>query len=64
MPTRRVIKSVLDGFLGTYVSRYSDFGGYWLLGQVLDDLDGLEIDLLASVASDARDARSFAVRLA
>ena len=38
--------SVLHGFLGTFVSRYSDFRGYWLLGQLEPLLEGWEVDLL------------------
>ena len=36
MPTRRVIKSVLHNFLGTYTSRYSDYNGYWLFGFMVE----------------------------
>ncbi len=35
---RRIIKAVLDNFLGTYTSRYSDFHGYWLFGFLVKDL--------------------------
>ena len=35
MVRRQVIKGALRGFLGTFTSRYSDFHGYWLLGQLL-----------------------------
>ena len=48
MPTRRVLKSVLHGFLGTYTSRYSDYDGYWLFGFLVGDLDRAEFDLLAA----------------
>jgi hypothetical protein len=47
MATRRTIKGVLQGFLGTFVSRYSDYEGYWLFGFLVADLDRLNIDLLA-----------------
>ena len=46
MASRRVLKSVLHNFLGTFVSRYSDHGGYWLLGQIPADLDRWVVDLL------------------
>ena len=46
MAPRRMMRSVLYGFLGTFVSRYSDFHGYWLLGQLEPLLDGWEVDLL------------------
>ncbi len=32
MATRRAINGVLGNFLGTYVSRYSDYDSYWLFG--------------------------------
>jgi hypothetical protein len=46
MATRRVIKSVLGNFLGSYISRNSDFDGYWLFGFLVADLGNLKIDLL------------------
>lgn len=45
MPRRRAIRGLLDNFLGTYTSRYSDYHGYWLFG-FLVGLDPLEFDLL------------------
>jgi hypothetical protein len=51
MPSRKLITSVLRGFLGTYVSRYSEFNGYLLFGFVVDSLDGLEVDLTALAGS-------------
>ena len=58
---------VLRGFLGTYVSRYSDFDGYLLFGFVADSLAEREIDLTgddtASYAEDpARELASLARR--
>lgn len=47
MPSRRVLKSVVHGFLGTLVSRYSDYRGYWLFGQLPADLDQWVVDLTA-----------------
>ena len=38
MPRRRTIKGVLDNFLGTYTSRYSDYDGYWLFGMVVGEV--------------------------
>lgn len=38
MPTvmrRKSIKNAIQGFLGTYISRNTDFDGYWLHGQLL-----------------------------
>jgi hypothetical protein len=50
MTTRRAIKGVLEGFLGTYVSRYSEYDGYWLFGFLVLDLQHLRIDLLSNQA--------------
>jgi hypothetical protein len=50
MPTRRVLKSVLHGFLGTFASRYSDYHGYWVFGFVVEQLDVWDIDLLEETA--------------
>jgi hypothetical protein len=44
---RKVINGVLDNFLGTYTSRYTDYEGYWLFGQLVSDLRVVEFDLLA-----------------
>ena len=52
MATRRVIKSALSAFLGTYTSRNSDLQGYWLFGQVEPTLRLFSIDLLASPPDD------------
>jgi hypothetical protein len=46
MATRRAIKGVLDNFLGTFTSRYSDYHGYWLFGFLVADAGSLNIDLL------------------
>ncbi len=43
----RILKGVLDHFLGTYTSRYSEYQGYWVFGQMLDQLESLQIDLLS-----------------
>jgi hypothetical protein len=42
------MKSVLNGFLGTYTSRYSDLRGYWLHGQLPFDTPEYHFDLLAT----------------
>ena len=46
MKPRRIIKSVLHNFLGTYTSRYSDYDGYWPFGMLVRDVGELRIDLL------------------
>jgi hypothetical protein len=64
MATRRVLKSALVNFLGTYSSRYSDYDGYWLFGFLVGELNGLRIDLLAQSDSDANGPRGAALRCA
>src|SRR5688572_19645518 len=46
MATRRAIRAALRNFLGTYTSRYTEYGGYWLFGFLVGDLVELEVDLL------------------
>jgi hypothetical protein len=65
MATRKVMRSVLRGFLGTYTSRYSDYRGYWLHGQLPPDLLECTVDLLGSAPlphGPAEAARRLAVR--
>lgn len=47
MPSRRVIQSALQGFLGTLTSRYSAYEGRWLFGFLVDDVASETIDLLS-----------------
>ncbi len=49
LATRRAMKSVVRGFLGTYASRNSDYRGYWMHGQLPPDLLHCTIDLLGLV---------------
>lgn len=49
VPTRRALKGALRGFLGTYVSRYSSFDGYWLFGFLVDQCLPMQVDLLPAV---------------
>lgn len=46
MARLRNIKGVLNNFLGTFTSRYSDYDGYWIFGLLYGDLEQLTIDLL------------------
>lgn len=65
MPTRRMIKSVLEGFLGTFTSRYADWRGYWLHGQLPFDAAELDIDLMETPPNEDSPlamARRIAVR--
>lgn len=64
MPTRRVIKGVLGNFLGTYVSRYSDYNGYLLFGVFVCALDELRVNLLDQIAGDSISPVGVAIRLA
>ena len=64
MATRRVIKGVLGNFLGTYVSRYSDYEGYWLFGFLIDYPGALRIDLLMPIVGDPNTPLGVAIRSA
>jgi hypothetical protein len=65
MKPRRIIKSVLHNFLGTYTSRYSDYDGYWLFGLLIRDVGELRIDLLCpSVDTTAPRAVVATIQLA
>lgn len=46
MTRRKTIQGVLENFLGTYTSRYSNHRGYWLFGILVEDLERLDVDLL------------------
>ena len=65
MTTRKVMKSVLNNFLGTYTSRYSDYRGYWLFGQIPADHWEWTLDLLGPIPNGdapADAARRLAIR--
>ena len=65
MPSRKALKSVIRGFLGTYVSRNSDFDGSLLFGFVIDGLTVEEIDLIVPApASPPRPPQRELSRLA
>ncbi len=64
MATRRAIKGVLGNFLGTYVSRYSDYHGYWLFGFLVGNLGELRINLLGQSVSDPDSPLGVAVNIA
>jgi hypothetical protein len=48
MASRKPMKGILQNFLGTYTSRYSDYNGYCLFGMFVSDLDELKINLLTT----------------
>jgi hypothetical protein len=45
MTRRRSLNGLLENYLGTLTSRYSDFEGYWVLGLIVEDLREMTIDL-------------------
>src|SRR5215207_6536460 len=55
MPSSRAINSVVHNFLGTFMSRYSDFHGYWLFGFVVECLPEACVDLLQAPVADPSD---------
>jgi hypothetical protein len=61
MPTRRVIKGVLGIFLGTYVSRYSDYDGYLLFGFLVSEFQEVRINLLGQSVADPKTPMGVAV---
>jgi hypothetical protein len=34
---KRIINGVLDNFLGTFTSRYSNYSGYWVFGMMVEE---------------------------
>ena len=56
MPSSRVLKSVANGLVGTFVSRNNDVSGYWGIGQIQREIEGrpetvVELDLLHAKAT-------------
>ena len=56
MPSSRVLKSIASGLVGTFVSRNNDVSGYWGIGQIQREIEGLldkvvELDLLHGKAA-------------
>jgi hypothetical protein len=64
MASRKLMKSVLRGFLGTYTSRYTELDGYWLFGLLVESLEVMTIDLLNPVVPTATPAAVAATKLA
>jgi hypothetical protein len=64
MPARKLMTSVLRGFLGTYLSRYSDLDGYLVFGLATDCLGGLEVDLTSEPPGPSFDPEGELRRLA
>jgi hypothetical protein len=61
MATRKVIKGVLGNFLGTYISRYSDYNGYWLFAFLVGDFEALRINLLGQCVDDPSSPEGLAI---
>ena len=61
---RRVLKSVLHNFLGTYTSRYTDFNGYWLFGFLVDIAVPIEFDLVGRASASLDPCIGAAARYA
>jgi hypothetical protein len=61
--TTRVLRGVVDNFLRCYLSRYSDYQGYWLFGFLVPDLTAMRVNLLRPPADD-RPAFKYAIDLA
>ena len=57
------MRSVLEAFLGTFTSRYSDLRGYWLIGQLPFHSFGLCVDLMATPPSE-NTPEAAAIRIA
>jgi hypothetical protein len=64
MASASVMRSVLRGFLGTYTSRNSDLGGYWLFGFLVSDLSALTVDLVVGAHTGASQPAAEAARVA
>jgi hypothetical protein len=63
--TIRRVKGILNNFLSTYTSRYSDFRGYWLFGLLVADLaEDLEFSLLTSPDTQLGQVAVAAITLA
>ena len=63
MSASRAVKGIIGNFLGTYLSRYSDYQGYWVFGFLIDELETMRVDLL-NPTPDRRPAFQFAIDLA
>lgn len=46
MPSQHVLKSVVHNFIETYISRNTDYEGYWLFGFLVAPGSRYELDLL------------------
>ncbi len=64
MPRRTEIKGVIDTFLSSFTSRYSDYDGYWIFGLLVDEDEEINIDLLAPFHSNTTSVVSVVKRIA
>ena len=60
MAIRNALSGVLTNFLGTYVSRNSDYNGYWIFGNLVPNSTTVSIDLLGHATDGALSAISVA----
>lgn len=63
-PYRRNLRAVLHNMLDSFVSRYSSYDGYWLLGFLADQRRMTEIDLLPAPAMIATTPLEVAIQRA
>lgn len=49
---RKHMAGAVRNFLGTYLSRNCDYRGYWLFGQLVKELDEMNIDLLSAISGE------------
>ncbi|NWJ25955.1 hypothetical protein [Rhizobium sp. RM] len=64
MSRRKQFQGICDGILGSFVSRYNDFNGYWALGQyvsVLNNLGERQLQLKLTHATETPDHPAFAL---
>ena len=59
----RALQGILGNYLGAYLSRDSDYHGYWLFGFLVHELTEMRVNLLQPSADD-RDHFRFAIELA
>lgn len=64
MASRKLLRGAIGNFLGTFVSRYTEYRGYWLFGFMVADLDIWQMDLLVTRVPFARSPRETASQIA
>ncbi|HEX4342556.1 MAG TPA: hypothetical protein VH255_04150 [Verrucomicrobiae bacterium] len=65
MASHQILKGILQNFLGTYTSRYSDYEGYWVFGFLTLEAEQVTINLLNPETDFSENQTlAFAVNLA